>query len=1035
MASASAIKAGETFVRMSLDSGDMEKSLKTIQNRLKSFASAAVKVGSVMAAIGGAGVFGLSRAVKAANDVELTGRRLEAVFQDSAEEARTFARVLARDIGESRFELEKTITTFKSFFAEIIASESDQKQFAQRMTELSRDFAAFQGLTATDALQRFISALSGSPEVLDRFGINLKAAAIDAEFAAMGLDVTTENAEEFLKVIARMKIIERTLGKQGAIGKATQELNTFAGALRASGNAVYDFTVAVGQALVPVLKPVVATFANLAQGFTVLAERAPLLTVAVGVLAVGALALGGTLIAAGFAATALAVSIASVTTIVTAYRGFVQSAGMQTAGFSAVLAAARAQLAGFAVGATSAAASAAGFGVSTTAAAAGLTVMRTALVSTMMVLGQAAVAALAISAVMGSVPQLSVGVVIGIMAIAASVIFLKNQFNKLNERIDAANKFFRQYSKITSKNLGNRGIIAQNTLDRATKLGIAAQFLGKRFMVVAFAGRLVAKAMSAIAAAGALVSSLVAGIAVGIGTLALGLFRLAQETGATARVADGFSSSWKKAFDPMQDTNWLGVFVQEYSTYMDKLIKKTNSTVDWITQKWQDGKDGLAILFGGQTEFEKNQQKMRAQGKADAEKNAADLIELDRKIQDAKIAGIKNTHARERAALKAETQRAIQDEIAKNTELQKIRDKHKQELSEMDQGVAGREARQAAMARQAVELQAAIDNNAAIVRIREEGSIKAHNLQMQQAEDLFRRRVELETRYTSARIEAVYDGAAEELAQVRLRHDTEMRLFKGNEEEKKALIAAQAQEQANVVAAFNKRVHDQAMSLQDEIRQAKIDSNSDIEQRELDSAQLEFNRRMAALEELKREQEELNRLQGDNADPAAMRNIIQQMNDLRMLFELRLEDVRKKHHRERLKEEEQLKEARERSLQSVQDTIDGLKIDLNTPEGLDRTLAKIELERNQAVREAKDDDKLIEKINEKFNLRAAIAKQQEATQSDPDRIFGATDFRQLKALRGGGQTKTDDLIKQGNELTKKQIDLFKEFFATQELVA
>ena len=143
MASASAIKAGEAFVTMSLEAGDVEKGLKTITRKLNKFASSAVKVGAVLTGIGGIGVAGLTKAAAAANRVELVGRRLDAVFREAADEARDFARALAVDIGDSRFAVEDTMVTFKSFFAEIVNGEEAQKKFSKNLTSFSIFFCFF----------------------------------------------------------------------------------------------------------------------------------------------------------------------------------------------------------------------------------------------------------------------------------------------------------------------------------------------------------------------------------------------------------------------------------------------------------------------------------------------------------------------------------------------------------------------------------------------------------------------------------------------------------------------------------------------------------------------------------------------------------------------------------------------------------------------------------------------------------------------------------------------------------------------------
>lgn len=296
MPSRSAIKAGEAYVRVFLDKTDTERGLKQLQASLNKFARTTKAVGLSLSAIGGAALFGFSRAVRAANEIELTGRRLNAVFKEGADDAREFAKVLAKEIGASRFEIERSLTTFQAFATGVGFAGKQSTKLAQDLTILSRDFAAFQGLDEGESLQRFISALSGSPEVLDRFGINLKAAAIDAQFAAKGIDETTESASEFQKVLARYDIILKTLQEQGAVGKARQELDKFNGRFQQAKAAALDFLVAVGEPLLAALKPVIIAFTTITKALTLFAETFPLVSVAAGGLAVAVTALGGALL-------------------------------------------------------------------------------------------------------------------------------------------------------------------------------------------------------------------------------------------------------------------------------------------------------------------------------------------------------------------------------------------------------------------------------------------------------------------------------------------------------------------------------------------------------------------------------------------------------------------------------------------------------------------------------------------------------------------------------------------------------------------
>ena len=1030
MPSASAIKAGETFVRMSLEAGEMEKSLAQIRNKLDKFARSAVKVGATLAAIGGAGVVALSKAAAAANRVELVGRRLDAVFRDASDEARKFARELAVSIGDSRFAVEDTLVTFKSFFAEIVNSEQDQIAFSQRMTQLSRDFAAFQGMDSTEALQRFISALSGSPEVLDRFGINLKAAALDAEFAAKGLDITTESAAEFQKVIARMDIIERTMSKQGAIGKAVTELATFSGALRAATSAVRDFTVAVGQALLPILRPVIATFANMARGFETIATHAPALTVAFGVIAVGTLAAGVALVSAAAAATALGLAIAVVSATATAYSGWAKMVKMETASVSAQLAFAKSQLQGLGIMAAQTGLRWAGFDASLKKSVATLGLVRAGLIGVVSVMGKLTLFTVALSTVLGSVPAISGSTAVAVAALAVAIIFLRKQFRLLGERTKFANKWLAAYQMTTTKSMTGTGrIVTRSGLSQMDKMAIKTALLGKRFRILGFAARWAAKGMAAFAAASTAMLAGLALVVAGVAMLAVIIYKIADELNFFSKVSERVSSSWKKAMDTMGDTKPLQIFLQEYGRSMSGLIDATKATVSKLGGLWKDAKDGWAILWGNPTELERKQKEVRTQAKADAEKSKEDLLSVQRELQDARIEGITNSAQRERVALRTKQKREIQDEIANNKEIQNLRDMHKQQLKDLDadQGPQGRQARMELKARQQEELQNAIRNSEKINTMKATHAQQRHNQEMQLARELHEARVRNASEIAQLRIQASKEGAAQEIALIEHRRKVEeaaARARGATAGEIADINATAAAERSLVEAQAYRTAIEARKSLEQQLIDARIQGIEDANKREEAGLFEQAKRRADDLREQR--DNALAAVEGNAKKEASVREFYaKEFATNEALYETQLQQLRMSNAKERADEEAKAAEERAAELQSLQDDIDKLRIDFEVPEGLQRTLAQLELQRKNALRDAAGDEKQIEKINELFNLRGKIARQgKEAAQS---RVAGATDIRQILAFRGGqAQPKAEQLQEEGNRLLKKSVDTLNE---------
>lgn len=1027
MASASAIKAGEAFVRISLENEGLERGLKITQAKLNRFAVTASKVGLSIGAIGTVGAAGLTKAVSAANQVELTGRRLEAVFRDSSDAARDFAKTLAVEIGESRFALERTLTTFKSFFAEIVEGDDLQIEFSENLTKLSRDFAAFQGLTSEDALQRFISALSGSPEVLDRFGINLKAAAIDADLAARGIEGTTATVSEFQKVLSRIRIIEQTLGSQGAIGKARQELVTFSGAARAAGNAVFDFTVAIGQSLLPVLRPLVATFANVAQGFTQLANAAPVLTVAFAAIVGGGLFLSAALVAAGVAAAGLSFAIGSAVTVFNAYSGFVKNAGLQTASFATVLQVATQQMSGYAAGAVVAASNAAGVGVSAAQAAAGVAKFRTAIVSTLGVLGRVAAISLLASAALGTVPGSGPAIIAVLAASAAAYVLVATAIRKVAAAAAVASTQLAvytaaQYASITAS---QKAVIWTSAFSaRLGKSAIALKAVASGFKIVAAAGKILAAVFTTAGIA-------FAAVGVALAAFALGTVGLAKEFGLFTKAADSFGNSLDRL-----STNYptASAFAEEFGRSVKKGFREAGDAISKYKKISGEGLELItdaakSISFGllGETSTEKQQREVaERQAKISAEREKAnekaseELIKAERRVQDARIAGIQDTAKRRRAVLRAEIKRDIEDEIAKSSEIQSVRQRFEDQLKQIDGREEGAQARiEAIRAEQRVAVSEAIANNRTINSIKEEGAIKQANLERSLAREVFNEQLEHTGRLRRARIEATKEGAARELALVIERQERETKKAKQEGGDLTELARAQAQERANVISGFTKQVVDEEKALQQEIADARIDSIEDEAKRREAQIRNEFNLRLKEIEEAKKARRELDRLTpGVNFE--ASQSLIAQEFNLRRLREIKLSNLRKDLREEEDAEQEQVQKDRADALRAVQDDIEDLSVDISTPEGLERTLAKISLERRRAIREAGGDERLIEKLNQKFELREIAARQQGSVTQG--RTLGSFDAIQIRAFATAtpGKSREQELLERQLQEAERQ---------------
>lgn len=210
--------------------------------------------------------------VKAAADAEETQNRFEQVFGDLTEDASTFATALGDAVGRSDVKLKDSLSTFQSFAVGMGFSQREAVKLSKSLSSLSLDFASFNNVSDDEALQRFISALSGSSEVLDRFGINIKQSALDLELQRRGLAESTTEATEQEKVIARLGIVMKAMTDQGAVGDAIRTQDSFTNQMKRLNDAFFDFRVQLGQDIIPALVGLVEAAGNALQGFNNLSD-------------------------------------------------------------------------------------------------------------------------------------------------------------------------------------------------------------------------------------------------------------------------------------------------------------------------------------------------------------------------------------------------------------------------------------------------------------------------------------------------------------------------------------------------------------------------------------------------------------------------------------------------------------------------------------------------------------------------------------------------------------------------------------------
>lgn len=311
MPGARSVRAGEAVVELYGDDSRLQRDLRVAGRRLRRFGYNARRIGAgVFAGVAGTAGPIAALSVRAASEANEIRNRFQQVFREQAGQAGQFADELGEQVGRSGTKLRGSLSDYMGFFVGMGFGRDQARELSQAMTALALDFGSFNNLSDQEANQRFISALSGSSEVVDRFGINLKAANLGLELQRLGLAKSTLTATEAQKAVARYSIIARSLGEQGAVGDAIRTAFEFANMQRRVRDETFDLADEIGQVFIPTATEALKVVSGTLGGLTQWVKENGDLVLGIGKLAAVVAVAAGSVFALGVAATILANPIA-----------------------------------------------------------------------------------------------------------------------------------------------------------------------------------------------------------------------------------------------------------------------------------------------------------------------------------------------------------------------------------------------------------------------------------------------------------------------------------------------------------------------------------------------------------------------------------------------------------------------------------------------------------------------------------------------------------------------------------------------------
>ncbi len=260
--------------RLEADIRDFDKDLKKASKRLDKLDKSTKKVGkttdstaksmkkmggqmkAVFAGAAAVAVFKfLKGAVDASSDLNESINAVNVVFGEASEGVKKLGEDAAASMGLANAEFNTLAVSFSSFVEKIVGPGGDVVGTLEVLTQRAADFASVMNIDVAEAATIFRSGLAGETEPLRKFGIDLSAAAVNAEALASGLAESTSEITEQDKILARYKLLMDQTEKTS--GDFANTSGDFANAMRILGAEFENAKAELGDALIPELEKLV----------------------------------------------------------------------------------------------------------------------------------------------------------------------------------------------------------------------------------------------------------------------------------------------------------------------------------------------------------------------------------------------------------------------------------------------------------------------------------------------------------------------------------------------------------------------------------------------------------------------------------------------------------------------------------------------------------------------------------------------------------------------------------------------------------
>jgi hypothetical protein len=252
-------KSTALTVKILADAKPAARGFQQAERSVGGFSSKLGKLGGIaatgVAAVGAAAAAIGLKAFEAASALEQSTGAVESVFGKQAAAIKANAKNAADSVGLSANAYQELASVMGSQLKNMGTAQDQLAPKTDKLIGLGADLAATYGGTTADAVGALSSLLRGETDPIERYGVSIKQADVNARMAADGTDKLTGAQGKAARSAALMSLLTEQTG--AAQGQAAREADTAAGSQQRLA-AKFDNVMAIlGEKLLPVFEKVV----------------------------------------------------------------------------------------------------------------------------------------------------------------------------------------------------------------------------------------------------------------------------------------------------------------------------------------------------------------------------------------------------------------------------------------------------------------------------------------------------------------------------------------------------------------------------------------------------------------------------------------------------------------------------------------------------------------------------------------------------------------------------------------------------------